>query len=187
VPTPIALLELTGLGLSLGGRRILDGIDLAVAEGEQHALLAPNGAGKSSLAYALMGCSGYRPGAGQIGFRGEDIGRLPIHERARMVYSERQYHGLSGGIEVLPKTRGKVGEGACFRADFSLTQGRVGLLDIDFEVEVAAEATAELTSKVFGHVTDEIRITERVYLNGRNARELDPDAAVDRIILGMLD
>jgi Fe-S cluster assembly ATP-binding protein len=55
-----------------------------MAEGELHALLGPNGAGKSSLAYALMGCSGYRPSAGQIHFRGEDIGGLPIHERARL-------------------------------------------------------------------------------------------------------
>ena len=77
------LLETTGLSPSLGGHRILDGIDLAVALGELHVLLGANGAGKSSLAYCLMGCAGYRPGAGNIRFGGEDIGDAPVHEWAR--------------------------------------------------------------------------------------------------------
>lgn len=84
MPTPTALLELTGLRLTLGGRPLLDGIDLAVREGELHALLGPNGAGKSSLAYALMGCAGYQPQAGEIRFAGQDIAGRPIHERARL-------------------------------------------------------------------------------------------------------
>ncbi|MCU0834086.1 MAG: ATP-binding cassette domain-containing protein [Chromatiaceae bacterium] len=81
---PAALLELTGLSLTLGGRRVLDGIDLAVCEGELHALLGPNGAGKSSLAYALMGCAGYQPQAGEVRFVGQDIAGRAIHERARL-------------------------------------------------------------------------------------------------------
>jgi Fe-S cluster assembly ATP-binding protein len=81
---PAALLELTGLSLTLGGRRVLDGIDLAVCEGELHALLGANGAGKSSLAYALMGCAGYQPQAGEVRFVGQDIAGRAIHERARL-------------------------------------------------------------------------------------------------------
>lgn len=77
------LLEVTGLGLALGGRPILAGIDLTVARGELHVLLGANGAGKSSLAYALMGCAGYRPQAGRILLDGEDVTALPLHERAR--------------------------------------------------------------------------------------------------------
>lgn len=78
-----ALLELTDLTLTLTDRPILAGIDLAVAKGELHVLLGANGAGKSSLAYALMGCGGYRPQAGSIVFDGEDITEMPLHERAR--------------------------------------------------------------------------------------------------------
>lgn len=78
-----ALLEVQDLSLTLGGRRILDSISLRVAQGELHALLGANGAGKSSLAYALMGCAGYRPEAGRIAFDGKDITELPLYERAR--------------------------------------------------------------------------------------------------------
>jgi Fe-S cluster assembly ATP-binding protein len=77
------LLEVAGLSLTLGGRRLLDRVDLEVKEGELHVLLGANGAGKSSLAYAVMGCAGYLPAAGHIRFAGTDITALPIHERAQ--------------------------------------------------------------------------------------------------------
>jgi Fe-S cluster assembly ATP-binding protein len=77
------LLELKGLTLTLGGHRLLDQIALDVMEGELHVLVGANGAGKSSLAYAVMGCAGYQPVAGYVRFAGEDITALPIYERAR--------------------------------------------------------------------------------------------------------
>jgi Fe-S cluster assembly ATP-binding protein len=75
---------MTGLRLELRGKRILDGLDLELAAGEIHGLLGANGSGKSSLAYAVMGCEGYRPGAGEIWFGGRRIDGLPMHERARL-------------------------------------------------------------------------------------------------------
>lgn len=98
--------------------------------------------------------------------------RIVLEPGARLAYNEVHYHGLSGGIEVLPRARVQVGEGAHYRADFGLTQGRVGRLDLDYEVEVGRAATAELTSKIYGHAADEIDIRERVYLNGEDARGL---------------
>lgn len=98
--------------------------------------------------------------------------RIEIELGARLVYNEVHYHGLSGGIEVLPKARVKVGEAARFSADFTLTQGRVGRLAVDYEVEVGKSATAELTSKVYGHLADEIDLRERVLLNGEDSRGL---------------
>ncbi|TCS71750.1 hypothetical protein EDC61_10893 [Sulfuritortus calidifontis] len=98
--------------------------------------------------------------------------RIELEPGARLTYNEVHYHGLSGGIEVVPKARVKVGEEAHFRADFSLTQGRVGKLDIDYEVEVGRAATAELMSKIYGHLADRIDLSERVHLNGEDARGL---------------
>lgn len=98
--------------------------------------------------------------------------RIVLGPGARLAYNEAHYHGASGGVEVLPRARVQVGEAAHYRADFSLTQGRVGRLDIDYAVEVGRAASVELTSKVYGHATDAIEIRERVYLQGEDARGL---------------
>jgi Fe-S cluster assembly scaffold protein SufB len=99
-------------------------------------------------------------------------GRIELARGARLTYNEVHYHGRSGGIEVLPKARVKVGERAHYRADFSLVRGMVGRLEVDYEVVVEKDATAELTSKVYGRGADAIRIEERVRLDGENARGL---------------
>lgn len=78
------LLRIAGVSLELQGRTILDGLDLDLTPGEIHGLLGTNGSGKSSLAYAVMGCEGYRPGSGEIVFAGLRIDELPLHERARL-------------------------------------------------------------------------------------------------------
>jgi Fe-S cluster assembly ATP-binding protein len=78
------LLEISGLRLALQGKPILDGLDLALSQGEIHGLLGANGSGKSSLAYAVMGCEGYRPSAGEMVFAGRRIDKLPMHQRARL-------------------------------------------------------------------------------------------------------
>lgn len=78
-----ALLELRDVWLRLGGEDVLSGVNLAIEPGEIHALLGSNGAGKSSVAYAILGCEGYRPNGGEILFDGNAIGDLAIHERAR--------------------------------------------------------------------------------------------------------
>jgi uncharacterized protein len=98
--------------------------------------------------------------------------RVDIQEGAELTYNEVHYHGLSGGIEVNAKAAITLGRAARYRADFSLVQGRVGRLDIDYGVDVGAAAVAELTSKVYGHVTDVIRIRERISLDGDGARGL---------------
>ncbi len=80
------LLEVDNLAFGTGpdGKMpILSGLNLVIEAGEVHALLGTNGTGKSTLAYLIMGCEGYRPAAGQIRFDGGVLNCLPIHERAR--------------------------------------------------------------------------------------------------------
>jgi Fe-S cluster assembly ATP-binding protein len=67
-----------------GGRPILSGLFLAIESGKVHALLGTNGTGKSTLAYLIMGCEGYRPSSGEIRFNDLVVNDLPIHERARL-------------------------------------------------------------------------------------------------------
>jgi Fe-S cluster assembly scaffold protein SufB len=98
--------------------------------------------------------------------------RIELAPDARLTYNEVHYHGVSGGIEVVPHAQVRVGERAHYRADFGLVRGLVGKLAVDYDVVVEKDATAELTSKIFGHAADDIRIEERVRLDGPNARGL---------------
>jgi Fe-S cluster assembly ATP-binding protein len=77
------LLEIAGLRVSVDGKQILNGVDLAVREGEVHAIMGPNGSGKSTLANALMGHPRYEVTAGDIRFRGDSMLGLTPDERAR--------------------------------------------------------------------------------------------------------
>lgn len=79
-----SLLIVEDVRLRRADRHVLRGVNLTVRQGEIHGLLGLNGSGKSSLAYALMGCAGYAPDAGTIQFDGRDLNGLPITERARL-------------------------------------------------------------------------------------------------------
>lgn len=97
---------------------------------------------------------------------------VKIAEGAEMRYSETHYHGLYGGIEVVPKSVVTVAKNGRYFTDFTLTTGRVGKLDIDYSVEAGENAVTELTARVFGHANDEIKIKEKVILAGENSRGL---------------
>ena len=91
---------------------------------------------------------------------------------AELTYHEAHYHGVSGGLEVVARATVTLGQGARYRADFALVQGRVGKLDLDYTVAVGEAALAELTSRVYGHLTDAIRIREALSLDGPGSRGL---------------
>jgi Fe-S cluster assembly ATP-binding protein len=77
-----ALLEIKNLQAEIGGRQILDGLDLTVNAGEIHAIMGPNGAGKSTLSYVLAGKPGYEMTGGEILFKGENLLEMSPDERA---------------------------------------------------------------------------------------------------------
>src|SRR5262245_29946273 len=82
--TDVATLEISGLHVEVEGKEILKGIDLAVRQGEVHALMGPNGSGKSTLANVLMGRVSYRVTAGSIRFKAQDITALRPDQRAQL-------------------------------------------------------------------------------------------------------
>lgn len=98
--------------------------------------------------------------------------RIEIGAGAKLTYSDSHYHGPFGGITVVPKAIVSVGKGGLYRTDFSLTKGRVGKLDMDYDITVAEAGVAEMTSRIFGHGSDHIRIRERLVLAGEAARGL---------------
>lgn len=66
------------------GKEILHGVSLTVKKGEIHAIMGPNGGGKSTLAQVLMGHPGYEITQGKIILNGQDITELPPDERAKL-------------------------------------------------------------------------------------------------------
>jgi hypothetical protein len=97
---------------------------------------------------------------------------VEIGENAEMRYSETHYHGLYGGIKVIPKAVVKISKNGRYFSDFTLTTGRVGKLWIDYSVEAGENAVTELIARVFGHASDEIKIKEKVVLAGEYSRGL---------------
>ncbi len=77
------LLEVKNLHVSVGDKPILAGFNLQASAGEIHAVMGPNGVGKSTLAAILTGHPAFRVDKGEVKFNGEDVLSLPIHERAR--------------------------------------------------------------------------------------------------------
>ncbi len=77
------LLEIHDLHVSVGETELLRGVELIVPRGEVHALLGPNGCGKTTLMMSVMGFDKYRVTKGSIIFDGEDITGLDLDERAR--------------------------------------------------------------------------------------------------------
>ncbi|TAL47962.1 Fe-S cluster assembly ATPase SufC [archaeon] len=77
-------LEIKNLHVAVDGKKVVKGVNLAVSEGEVHAIMGPNGAGKSSLSYAIMGHPKYKITKGKIIFDGHDITEFSPDKRAKL-------------------------------------------------------------------------------------------------------
>ncbi|MBI5714749.1 MAG: ATP-binding cassette domain-containing protein, partial [Chloroflexi bacterium] len=95
------VLEIRNLHVSVADKQILNGVNLTVKQGEVHALMGPNGTGKSTLAYALMGHPNYKVTAGQVIFKGVDLLELEPDERSRLgLFLAFQYPVAIPGVSV---------------------------------------------------------------------------------------
>lgn len=77
-------LEIRNLHVSVEGNPVLKGVNLTINSGEVHAIMGPNGTGKSTLAYTLAGHPSYEVTEGEVLFDGQNILDLSADERARL-------------------------------------------------------------------------------------------------------
>ena len=80
------LLEVKNLHVDVEDKQILHGVNLEIGKGETHVLMGPNGTGKSTLGYALMGNPRYTVREGEIWFDGKNITDEAVNERAKAGY-----------------------------------------------------------------------------------------------------
>ena len=98
------LLEVRELRKSFGGIHAVQGLSFGVDEGETLGLIGPNGAGKTTVFNLIM--AELKPTGGEIWFRGENITRVPTHERVK--------RGIARTYQV-PQPFGEMSVGANIR------------------------------------------------------------------------
>jgi Fe-S cluster assembly ATP-binding protein len=101
----VTTLSISDLHASVGGQRILNGIDLAVSSGQVHAIMGPNGAGKSTLSAVVLGKPGYTATHGSVRLRdGDDdldLLSMPTWQRAQAgLHLVMQYPTEVPGVSV---------------------------------------------------------------------------------------
>ena len=97
----MAQLEIKNLHVSIDGKEILKGVDLTVEQGKVHAIMGPNGTGKSTLAYTLMGHPSYQVTEGEVLFKGQNVLELQPDERSRLgLFLAFQYPVAIPGVTV---------------------------------------------------------------------------------------
>ena len=78
------IIEIKDLHARIPEKEILKGVNLTIKSGEVHAIMGPNGTGKSTLSSTIMGSSKYTVTSGDILFDGKSISDLAVDERARL-------------------------------------------------------------------------------------------------------
>jgi Fe-S cluster assembly ATP-binding protein len=139
----MALLEVKNLQVEVGGKKILNGLDLTVNVGEVHAIMGPNGSGKSTFSYVLAGKPGYQVTGGSARFEGEDLLALAPDERAaKGVFLAFQYPLEIPGVTTMTflrtavnAVRKKRGEAEISTPDFlRFVREKAAALHIDPEM-----------------------------------------------------
>jgi Fe-S cluster assembly ATP-binding protein len=94
-------LEIKNLHVGIEGKEIVKGLNLTINPGEIHAIMGPNGTGKSTLSYALMGHPLYEVTEGEVWFKGQNILELEPDERSRLgIFLAFQYPVAIPGVTV---------------------------------------------------------------------------------------
>ena len=97
----MSTLTIKNLHVSIDNNEILKGLNLEIKAGEIHAIMGPNGTGKSTLSYAIMGHPAYDVTKGEILFDGQNINEIPTDKRSRLgLFLAFQYPVSIPGVTV---------------------------------------------------------------------------------------
>jgi len=99
-------------------------------------------------------------------------GNFKVGNGAYLEYSETHFHGDNGGIEVIPRLKVEVGTHGTLRMDFGITSGRVGVLDIDYDIKARDYSNVDVNTRIFARENDTVKIKEGVNLDGEYAKSV---------------
>ncbi|MDD3042003.1 MAG: ABC transporter ATP-binding protein [Methanosarcinaceae archaeon] len=172
------ILTLKNLTLNRDGKKILVGVNLEIGDGEIHSIIGSNGAGKSSLAYTLMGLQGYEPEEGSILFNGEDIAKLSITERAKkgitLAWQEpARFEGL--------KVRDYLAIGAGGNGNITEEEIRSALRKVDLKPEKYIDR--EVGEALSGGERKRIELASILTMKPKLAILDEPDSGIDVVSL----
>ena len=145
------VLEVTGLSKHFGGLKAVDGVDIAVRRGGVHALIGPNGSGKTTTLNVLSGL--YQATAGKVVLDGTDVTNMPPHLRAaaglgRTFQNIRLFRSMTAleNVVIGAERPGNtlIGEGG----DAALTQRAMSALSF---VGLGGRANELISSFSYGH------------------------------------
>ena len=118
----MALLEIRDLHAKIGEREILKGVNLTINSGEVHAIMGPNGNGKSTLASVIAGKDTFTVTKGEVLFKGKDLLSLPVEARAAEgIFLGFQYPVEIPGVSMVNFMRTAVNEQRKYRGEEPLS------------------------------------------------------------------
>ncbi|MBE0646441.1 MAG: Fe-S cluster assembly ATPase SufC [Bacteroidales bacterium] len=140
------LLKITNLHASIKGKEILKGINLVVNKGEVHAIMGPNGTGKSTLASVIAGRDVFDVTEGEVLYNAKNLLTLSVEERAREgIFLGFQYPVEIPGVSITNFMRTAVNEIRKYRGLDPMGAGE--FLKMMEEKKKLVEITSNLTNR----------------------------------------
>ena len=140
------LLQIKNLHAGINGKEILRGVDLEVDKGEVHAIMGPNGTGKSTLASVIAGREAFEVTSGEILYQGKNLQKLSVEERAREgIFLGFQYPVEIPGVSITNFMRTAVNEIRKYKGLDALPGGE--FIKLMEERKKLVEITSNLTNR----------------------------------------
>ncbi len=140
------MLKIKNLHVSINGKEILQGLNLKVNKGEVHAIMGPNGTGKSTLANIIAGKPGYHVDKGEIIYKGRNLFEMPPEERAQEgVFLGFQYPVEIPGVSMTNFMRTAINEHRKYKGLDPMSAGE--FLKLMKEKQQLVEIHSKLTNR----------------------------------------
>lgn len=181
----MAILEIKNLHVSIDGSEIIKGLNLVMRTGEIHAIMGPNGTGKSTLAYTLMGHPKYEVTEGSVLLDGEDVLEMEPNERAiKGLFLAFQYPSAVPGVSIANFLRTAINsQRRAINADdkgIALLDFRRLLIDNMKQLKVSQDFAGRYLNDGFsGGEKKRVEVLQMLTLKPRFAILDEPDSGLD--------